>query len=170
MLTLTFDTCCINAKQKNEELNQLEKLSKKGIIQIVGSTSVEEELLQPDREPYGTQRLNKFGEWDSMDTAYWVLGYSRLGISTKLGDESTQQEMGSMAKILFPDKDWHSLRHRQIRDVMALHTHWSNRRDVFVTLDNHFIGKKKDKKRKLKEIFGIVVMTPKEALDYVSKT
>lgn len=170
MLVLTFDTSCINAKQKVEELNQLEAWHKKELIKIVSSTSVVEELLQPDKEPYRTQRLRKFNKYDAEDTAYWVLGYSRLGISTKLGSESTKGEMERIADILFPNRKWHSLTHNQIRDVMALHTHWTYERDVFVTLNtNDFIGKSEVKRSRLKEIFQILVMTPKEALEYVKR-
>jgi hypothetical protein len=98
MIILTFDVSCINAKQKIQELNQLEVWQRKGLIKIASSTSVEEEHLQldkkqPDKEPYRTQRLEKFNTYDDIDTAYCVIGYSRIGISTKLGSESTKEEM-----------------------------------------------------------------------------
>ncbi len=175
MVFLTFDTSCINAKQRVQELNQLEAWQKNGLIKIVSSTSVEEELLQldkeqPDREPYRSQRLDKFNTYDAEDTAYWVLGYSRLGISTKLGKESTKEEMECMASILFPNRSWSSLTANQRRDVMALHTHWTYKRDVFVTLNSRdFIGKNEAKRNRLKEAFGILVMTPKEALAYAKR-
>lgn len=169
MMTLTFDTSCINAKGKNQELNQLEAWQKQGLIHIVSSTSVEEEHLQTDDEPYRTHRLDKFRTYDEVDTAFWVLGYSRLGISTKLGTESTQEEMMLIASILFPGRNWPSLTPRQIRDVMALHTHWINSRDVFVTLNSKdFVGKNGAKQKYLFGTFGIVVMRPPEALDYVA--
>lgn len=173
MIILTFDVSCINAKQKIQELNQLEAWQRKGLIKIVSSTSIEEEHLQldkeqPDKEPYRTQRLGKFNTYDDIDTAYWVIGYSRIGISTKLGSESTKEEMERMAAILFPNCRWSSLTSNQIRDVMALHTHWTYKRGVFVTLNtNDFIGRKEAKRNRLKETFEILVMTPKEALEYV---
>lgn len=167
MITLTLDTSCINAKGMNRELNQLEALQKKGLIQLVSTTSVEEEHLQEDKEPYRTQRLEKFSNYDEVDVGYWVLGYSRLGISTKLGSEATQEEMKKMATILFPSCDWSTLTSNQIRDVMVLHTHWTHKRDVFVTLNSKdFIGKKEMKKKRLGQLFDILVMTPSGALDY----
>ena len=173
MIVLTFDASCINAKQRVKELNKLEAWQKKGFIKIVSSTSVEEEHLQldkeqPDKDPYRTQRLKKFNTYDNRDTAYWVLGRSRLGISTKLGGKSTKEEMEHIAAILFPNRKWSSLTSNQIRDVMALHTHWIYKRDVFVTLNTKdFIGKKEAKRNRLKEAFGMLVKTPKETLDYV---
>lgn len=173
MIALTFDTSCINAKQRVQELNQLEAWQKEGLITIVSSTSVEEELLQldkeqPDREPYRAQRLEKFNTYDAEDTAYGVIGYSRIGISTKLGSESTKEEMEHVAAILFPNSSWFSLTDSQRRDVMALHTHWTYKRDIFVTLNTKdFIGKNEVKRNRLKETFGILVMSPKEALAYV---
>jgi len=173
MIYLTFDTNCINAKQKVQELNQLEAWQKEGLIKIISCTSVEEEHLQldkeqPDAEPYRSQRIDKLNTYNAKDTAYWVLGYSRLGISTKLGKESTKQEMERMAFILFPNRSWPALTSNQIRDVMALHTHWTYKRDIFVTLNSRdFIGKNEAKKNCLEEIFGILVMTPEKALEYV---
>ena len=101
MVTISLDTSCINAKGKNASLNELEDMGRRGLISIVSSTSVEEELLEPEMEPYRSNRLSKFRTYD-VDTSNWVLGFSRLGISTKLGGESTAQEMESIAAILFP--------------------------------------------------------------------
>jgi len=173
MIVLTFDTCCINAKQKIQELNQLEALQRQGLIKIVSSTSVEEEHLQldkekPDKEPYHTQRLDKFSTYDAKDTAYWVLDYSRLDVSTKPGSETTKDEMERMAAILFPNSKRGSRTANQIRDIMALHTHWTYKRDVFVTLNSRdFIGRNETKRNQLKETFGILVMNPAQALEHV---
>ncbi len=171
MVILTFDTTCINAKGKNRELNQLEAWQREGLIQIVSGTSVEEELLQADSEPFRTQRLQKFGTYDDVDAGYWVLGYSRLGKSTMVGDDSTAQEMEEIAHILFPKCPWQLLNKNQIRDVMVLHTHLTHKRDVFVTLNTKdFIGTKEMKGQLLNEKFGILVMTPQEAVAYVRDT
>lgn len=168
MITLTLDTSCINAKGKNKALNELEALQNKGLIHLVSTTSVEEELLQPDKEPYRTQRLDKFSEYEEVDVGYWVLDYSRLGISTKLGSESTKEEMHKIASILFPYRAWSSLTSKQIRDVMVMHTHFTNNRDIFVTLNiKDFIGKNRTKQKRLNQQFGICVMTPSEALKHV---
>lgn len=173
MIILTFDTSCINAKQKIQELNQLEALQRQRLIKIVISTSVEEEHLQldkqqPDQEPYRTKRLDKLNTYDTKDTAYWVLGLSRLGISTKVGSKKTKDEKERMAAILFPNSKWGSCTTNQIRDIMALHTHWTYKRDAFVTLNSRdFIGRNGTKRNQLKETFGILVMNPSEALAYV---
>ena len=168
MVTLTFDTSCINAKGNNRELNELETRQREGLIQIVSGTSVEEELLQPDREPFRTQRLSKFNNYDDVDAGYWVLDYSRLGISTIPDDESIAQEMEEIAHVLFPQCPWQRLNKNQIRDVMVLHTHLTHKRDVFVTLNTKdFIGREQAKRELLKEKFGILVMTPQEAVAYV---
>ena len=53
---------------------------------------------------------------------------------------------------------------------MALHTHWSHGREIFVTLNtNDFIGRAKrmDKQEQLKSQLGINVMTPDQSLEYV---
>ena len=168
MITLTLDTSCINAKGKNQELNQLEILQDKGLILLVRTTSVEEELLQPDDELYRSQRIEKFNKYDEVDIGIWVLGFSRLGISTKLGSESSQEEMNQMAAILFPTRTWSSLTTNQLRDIMILHTHWINKRDIFVTLNSHdFIGRRGTRKKRLGQLFNISVMTPIEALEYI---
>ena len=169
MVMISLDTSCINSKGKNASLNELEDMGRRGLISIVSSTSVEEELLEPEMEPYRSNRLSKFRTYD-VDTSNWVLGFSRLGISTKLGGESTAQEMESIAAILFPTITWKCLNQNQIRDVMALHTHWSHGREIFVTLNtNDFIGRAKrmDKQEQLKSQLGINVMTPDQSLEYV---
>jgi hypothetical protein len=171
VLSLTFDTNCINAKGRNQALNQLEMLKQQRLIIVVSSTSVEEELLQEKDMIWREKHIDKLNEFNNLDTGFWILGLSRLGVSTKLGDASTGAEMEGMASILFPGQSWCALSENRIHDVLALHTHWAHHRDIFVTMNSKdFIGKKNAKRRQLQDQFGIAVLDPYEALEYVDHT
>lgn len=170
MITVTFDTNCINAKHEIQALIQLEEWHRGGLIQIIYSTSVEEELLD-NKGAWGHKRREKISTYSPLDTAFWLWGYSRWGISTKWAGESTKEEMERMAGILFPNRRWSGLSSGQIRDVMTLHTHWTYKRDAFVTLNTKdFVGTSDGKRERLRNEFGILALTPEEAVDFVRPT
>jgi len=100
LVMISLDTSCINSKGKNASLNELEDMGRRGLISIVSSTSVEEELLEPEMEPYRSNRLSKFRTYD-VDTSNWVLGFSRLGISTKLGGNPQPKRWNQLRLYFF---------------------------------------------------------------------
>lgn len=180
VVTLTLDTCVINARQCDDAMNELERLHASGRILLVKGDPMDTEL-QGHYSP-GLLKSARYSE----DIGALVLGYSRLD-HTRLASSNPPEvdetlpvaEMSdvgrfrAVAEVLCPGRAWENLAPHMM-DVMHLATHAGHRRDVFVTNDGDFFHAEpalqdRAKQQTLRERFGLLVMTPDEALAYVRR-
>lgn len=179
IVTLSLDTCVINARQGDPAMNELDRLYACGRVLHVKADAMDTEL-QGHYAP-GLAKSAGYHE----DIGACVLGYNRLG-HMKLGSRNPPDvdetlplaemsdvgRLHAVAGVLWPGTTWDNLSGRQIMDVKHLATHAEYRRDVFVTNDQHFFHanlERKDgaKQQTLRERFGLLVKTPDKALEYV---
>jgi len=149
---ITIDTCCINAKQAHNTLNQLEKWKSEGKIEIQKSTpfSVEAQgnlkRAAKDRQVSGHPTASVLGP-----------GFS-LGDGSVLAGPDLRKEIQT---ILFPGVT--VLSRGQERDILHLTEHVRTGGHLFLTLDrSDFIAGNKEKKLLS---FGIWAVTPEKAVN-----
>jgi hypothetical protein len=179
----------VNARGKDEALNKLDCLHASGLISIHKTDVMDTEMLygsltKPAKGPYfaGLAKSVAYEE----DVGVFVVGHSRLDHG-KLGDDpnspdvdtklpihemSDDGRLNAIAEVLFPGRSRGELLN-DMRDVMHLATHALYRHDIFVTRNTKdFIHTDKQdqdgaKREILRARYGIVVMTPEEALEEV---
>ena len=156
---ITIDTNCINARSSLPAMTRLEYLHSEGRVQIVKTDVLDTELSE--WQGHRGERARRKPAQLHEDIGVWVLGHSRLGHTRLAGDddvllyEELEQEIFEL-----PQK---KLSRRQVRDVMIIATHLKHGRDYLVTLDRGLI----DRASRLREKFGITVLTPDECLSLV---
>jgi hypothetical protein len=170
-MKVTIDTCLINARQKDQTLNRLEELHRKGDIEIVGT----ERLIKETQNH--KSRKEKADSYDNISEpiviGQWAIG--RGYISN--GKGPTFKEI---AQILFPEQDSSQLSDNDSNDVMHLVSHSQSNSDYFVTKNKwDFIdarktnknrdGGYKNAKREQLEKIGIKVLTPEEMLAIIDE-
>jgi hypothetical protein len=144
---ITIDTGCVNARQQNEDLNQLERWAQEGQLLIERSPAFLQELVGP-------ARVRKAQELQP-HPAVWVLDQSSLGVDTTLAGPDVHEEVRD---VLFPTTS--SLTSNQAADVEHLRSHVLTGADAFVTLNpRDFILR--GKQESLQQL-GIWAFTPKE--------
>lgn len=168
-MKITIDTCLINAKEKLFEMNQIEDLHKRGIIEIVGT-----ERLLRETENHG-DRKKKAKNYDNISEPM-VIGQWRVGsgyISSGKGPS-----FKDISNILFPEKDFLQLTENESSDVMHLLSHAESDSRYFLTNNSKdFINAKRNnenrngsylnfKRDQLKKL-GIQVITPEEFLSFI---
>ncbi len=151
---ITIDTNCINAKQANEALNQLEQWKNDGKIEIQKSTpfSIEAKgnLMREAKEKQVPGHPPLF-----------TLGASTLGGGAVLAGPDLREEIQT---ILFPGVK--QLSQGQERDVQHLAEHVRTGGHLFVTLDtSDFIS---GSKQKTLRSFGVWAVTPENAVKLLS--
>ncbi len=168
-MKITIDSCLINSKEKLTEMNKLEDLAKKGIIEIVGT----ERLIQ-ETENHSLRKA-KAESYKNISEPYTV-GKSRIG-SFYISD-GEGFKFKELALILFPNKNPLELNENESNDVMHLVSHTHSDSEYFVTNNTKdfidvrktnknrhgsYLNQKRDEFNKL----GIKVVTPKEMLNIV---
>lgn len=154
-LTLTIDTCCINARQQDADLNQLEQWAKEKRIKLRQA----EELM---KELKGDARVAKAQAIGGLPTNFFILGSSSLDSGDIFKGPDMRDELRA---ILFPKV--HTLTPNQQSDVNHLSQHVQSGGDIFVTLNtNDFI--KEGKKETLGK-FGIGVFHPAEVVHLIRR-
>ena len=156
---LTIDTNLINAKQKNLSMNKLEQWCDEGKLIIVGAYRLTVEIAAYKNQKASCKELKIPNIAEPL-----VLDKSCLDSSYLAPSDNNAPEFGDIASILFPQKDYALLSDNDSNDVMHLMGHYYAKADIFLTNNtNDFV---KDGRREvLKKQFGIVVMTPEEAVD-----
>ena len=168
MIKITLDTCLINVSQKLSEINKLEELNNKGLIEIVATAR----LIQETENH--TKRLEKAKSFPYIGEPFTV-GLSRIG-SAYISDGKKRPSFRDIASILFPKIDQNDLSKNQSNDVMHLIAHLHSDSDYFVTNNTQdFIDAKRDNhnrdgsyenfKKNQFEYLGIKVRTPIEVIE-----
>jgi hypothetical protein len=84
-------------------------------------------------------------------------------------DSASGPNFKNVAAVLFPHKDSQKLNMSEINDVAHLIKHHDSKNEIFVTKNNKdFIDE--GRRELLRSYFGVVAMTPEEAVDMLSKT
>lgn len=74
----------------------------------------------------------------------------------------------AMVAILYPDKSAHKLDMVELNDVVHIITHYVSKNELFVTRNRKsFIDQ--GKRERLRSAYGIIVLTPEEAVQILSK-
>lgn len=149
---VTLDTSCINAKQENPHLNQLEQWERQRWVRLERAQAMGEELK-------GKDRREKAKELDPHPPLF-VLGASALGDGSVLAGPVLKEEL--LARILFPTTKVLSDNHR--RDIQHLQELVRTGGDIFVSLDKDFIG---PTRREALWRIGIWVFPPNEAVSFL---
>lgn len=150
---ITFDVCCVNALEKDDELNIIEKWSKQGLVEVQKAHVFMDELRGEKRIKKG-QRLHNHPN-------IAIFGNTTFGGLDVLGGPDMKEEIREM---LFPTTK--ELNQRQKNDAQHLREHVETGGDLFVTFDGHFI--KHGKQKSLRQ-FGIWVFKPKKAVAFLNR-
>ena len=151
-LTLFLDTNQIGSTLKASRF--LARLHAEGCISVLVSDTVGTEL---DNSPE-TKRDDLSSAASQFDVVLgvMVLDHSRLD-SAVLGGEADVVLMDELRQIIYPSRDWASVRRQHTRDVMHIHTAIRAGADAFVTEDHELL------KRSHELIDHINVWSPREA-------
>ena len=161
-LKFTIDTCLVNVRKNLAAMNVLEQWHSEGKLELVGAqrfkTEVSKHPFQPEADIKAASITNisepcvwGIGEW----------GHSKWGAE---GDFPTFQDLAS---VLFPTLGWQNLTLNQTNDVMHLMGHVGS--DSFAFLTNNTKDFIVDGRQEtLKATHQIIVMTPDEAVEYVT--
>lgn len=167
---ITIDSNLINARQKEELINCLEKLHAENKLQIV----VSQRLLD---EMHRNETMKKAQKYTNISEPS-VAGHSRVGKSYAVGNTKKYPSFSEISKIIFPTLD--ELSQNQINDVMHLIAHCYSDSKYFITNNtkDFMDGKKTNKNRNLNlknetrrklQALSIDVLTPQEAVELFMK-
>lgn len=160
IISVYIDTNCINAKQDDETLNELEKFYQDEKIIIETTDTLETELREGKGYPKGLGKAS--GYIFSYGPA--VLGHSRLG-SSIVGSEEDDRRLGRVLEILFGRKPRPQYSKNEIRDAMHIATAIRYGGTYFVTKDRALLKKS----QQIKNEFQIVIDTPEECFIQVKE-
>ena len=151
---ITLDTGCVNARQMDADLNQLETWNKAGRISLQRSRVLLEELQ-------GQQRIAKAHSFNPQPPL-WTLDRSSLGPGEQAVLAARMPEEDVLTRILFPTTRGLTAGHR--RDAQHLQWHVHTGGDLFVTRDGDFL-------RHHQELYhiGFWVFRPAEAVAHVER-
>jgi hypothetical protein len=156
-ITVTIDTCCINAKQESKALNKLEEWNRQGLIEIYRTEIMDEELKGEKRRKKADKLLEDKGArvWQYTDFHHRDFG----------GEDPKEYPFHELIDIVFPDLDKlpSDRQDNKIRDVEHLSTHYQHHREYFVTIDKDFTRKRDE----LKERYSIIILTPEECVEEI---
>ena len=158
---LTIDTNVINSRGRLHPMNVLERWNIERKVSIQGTFRLTIENANDDA------RRRKTANYPNVSEPI-VLGVSFLGESY-IGDNSFVPKFDDLARILFPTTAINRLTPNQENDVMHLPSHIYSKADIFITKNTRdFI--KGGRREKLLLKWGVVIMTPEEAIsDLISK-
>lgn len=168
-MTITIDTNRINSKGDLEDMNKLEEYAKNGIIEIVGTERLLQEMERYDRGKKKAESYKNISE-------PYTVGFSKIGSFYISGGEGIKFK--EIAAILFPTKKPIELNKSESNDVMHLVSHSHSQSEYFVTNDEKdFInakrtndnrnGEYKNFKRNQLGKLGIKVVTSEEMLEII---
>lgn len=158
MISVYIDTNCINARQNNSAINQLEKLYEDELILIEKTDTLETELGRKNGYPEGQKKSMNYIE--SYGPA--VLGLSRVG-SSIVGSEAADNSLGRMLEILWGKKMRSSYSSSEMGDAMHISTSARYGGTYFVTNERALLMKSDE----IKAEFGIIVCNPEGCLEMV---
>jgi len=160
MIRLTIDTNAINARQRVEELNRLERLASEGKVEI-RTTHVLLEELEADETQAASTRRAKAARLPR-DSPGFMVGHSTVGGPDVIGGRDVDPLVANVLVILGAGRPFESLDANSQRDIRHLATHHAYGRDLFVTSDKGLL-----RHAQALQSCGIRVRTPKDALAWV---
>jgi hypothetical protein len=148
-LTLTLDSSCVNAKQRDPDLNQLEAWAVEGLVRLLRTEALDEEVRPGSLQEPKARTV-------PTPPPPFILDASVLGGGDALKGEWLAEEV--FRKVLFPSTAPAALTPSQWKDIRHLQLHVYHGGDCFVTGNpNDFIRQgKQDVLRRL----GIWAFTP----------
>lgn len=152
---VTLDTSCINARQADEDLNQLERWAREGLFELQRSTAMLPELR-------GRSRIRKASGLDQHNEPclIGVPGRSEIGVTTFVGGPDLSDDL---ADLLFPTTS--ILNGNQKADVDHLQSHIHAGADLFITKNvNDFIEHGKQLKLSNR---GLWIFDPPQAVAFL---
>jgi hypothetical protein len=165
MRLFTLDTSCVIAAVNGEpaasDVEQLVALEQSGQIELVITSGVE-----VDQRRASNERRQATLEWLAQAQILSVPGPFRFDMSTfdgpdVWGDDETADVDKVISTIVLPKGLQPENAGRRMQDVHHLTAHYMAKRDVFVTLDDDDMIRRRGE---LKAKVGIVVATPSEAV------
>lgn len=151
---VTIDTGCVNARQMDENLNQLEAWNNDGTIRLERSRVLLREL-EGQRRILKAQSINPH-------PPLWTLGVSSLGSGERAVLAARMPEENTLTNILFPTTRTLSSGHRLDAQHLQWHVHTGG--DVFVTKDGDFLRHHEELYR-----IGIWVFSPAAAVAHIRR-
>ncbi len=151
-ISLTLDTCVLNARDTNPEMTRLDQLHRDGRVDIFKTDVMDTELKGPYAEKGGLVKSSSYPE----DRGVGVWGHFRWGHGS-WGTPEDDRQLGAMLALLFDKKQRSAYSKNQIRDARALLAHQKANRDHFVTIDGGLLRRREDLQRR----FGISVCDPR---------
>ncbi|MDP3041709.1 MAG: hypothetical protein Q8N62_03115 [Candidatus Omnitrophota bacterium] len=113
VLRITIDTNLINARQQLPDMNTLEEMHKKGLIEIVKTDAMDTEMLNGYKK--GLEKSQQYREIQG----YGVFGHSRYDHAV-YGSEDDGGLTQSVVMALFLGKSCSELSDNDIKDVMHI--------------------------------------------------
>lgn len=152
---LTIDVNLMHADPIAPAMTTLKRWKSEGMIDLI-----EAEPSRSEREPaYG---------WPGAPTKPIDTNNPRRGGRNPVKRDAGASNFKSLAAVLFPYKDSQKLNMGEINDVAHLLKHHGSKNELFVTINQKdFI--EAGKREQLKAAFGIIAMTPDEAVQMLSK-
>ena len=164
MVTVTIDTNSINARQEDENLNQLEAWHQAGSIEITRTSILDSELSR-DLGPLGDKRRRKASQLQEASPAFTV-GMSALRNGDVLRGVDAYGWVDQIAAIIFPNRAFQELAPRPRNDVLHLAIHKAANWDYLVTLDRKDILAHQ---QQLEDECDIHALSPEEAVGVISR-
>lgn len=158
MISVYIDTNCVNARQSNTALNQLEKLYQEEKILIETTDTFETELLEGKGYSRGLKKALNY----VFSFGPGVVGHSRVGYCI-VGSEEDDRRLGRVLEIVFGRKLRKDYSRNQIRDAMHLATTIRYGGMYFVTQDRSLL----EETETIRKEFLTNVVTPEDCLKLV---
>ncbi len=165
VLKLTFDTNCINLRQAVRALNELERLAEEGLIEIAAGPAMLADL-QRDKSLHAEDRSEKarllHERIHTESVEPMPSGSLEAALEATFEREDVKRGLLDLWQTLFPGPGHPT--DNQVDDILHILIHRVWKRDIFVTQDTDFLNNRE----KLKDLVGVTICTPEEALQRVS--
>ena len=156
-LRLTIDTNCINVRQADAFMNQLEGFARQGLIEITTTFSLGKDLAF-DETKLGEARRIKASRLPQARSGF-IIGRSTVGGPDVIGGPDIYARVDPIAEIIAPGIAWEKIYTNTQRDILHLAAHLTYGWEIFLTGDKGIL----DHASELAAL-GIRVMTPQAAL------
>ena len=159
-MKITLDTNCLfdYFERNPAHIQALVTHASEGDIELAITTRVMSDTLDKWKGSGTSPMWEKIQSFPALETIGTVfrLGSSHLEFKDHLASEDDVKIADRLRQIMAV---------AQVEDIDHLLGHIMDKRDIFITADPHFL----DHKEELKNEFGLVVLTPKDAVDQIDK-
>jgi hypothetical protein len=155
-LQITIDTNVINTKGELVSMNILERWHSEGKLNLVGTQRLIDETKTYPPAKSKVESMANVSEPATWSISAWGSGY--------WSEEDGGLNFLTIAQVLFPGKDSLNLAKNDKNDVMHLVGHANSDSKIFITEDKNFLKFG----RCLQDDLGIIVMSPKQAVEHLA--